>query len=299
MMKKLSFIIITLAVLSFVSIDLNAQIRTPAPSPTATFSQQVGLTDVEIVYSRPSIKGRTIFAADGLVPYGKIWRTGANQASKITFSEAVKVGGKDLKAGTYAILTIPTATSWTVNFYTHESGNWSSYVDKTPAASLQTKVQDLPFSIESFTITLNDMTSNSANLLIYWDTKIVSVSIETEVDKKVMENIASVMGGPTQNQYYQAASYYHDAGKDLKQALTWIQKANAENPKFWQVRREALILADMGNVDGAIAAAKKSKELATAAGNDDYVRMNDKSIAEWMGKKSGQGMKGSKAAKME
>ena len=285
MMKKLSFIIFTLTVLSLVSFDLNAQIRTPQASPTATFSQQVGLTDVEIVYSRPSVKERTIFAADGLVPFGKMWRTGANAATKITFGDDVKLAGKDLKKGAYAIVTIPTATEWTVNFYPYESGSWSSYTEKEPALSLTTKVESLPFSVESFTITLNNLKSNSADLLMYWEKTIVSISIEAEVDTKVMNDIKLTLGGPTQNDYYQAASYFHDNGKDLKQALEWIKMANAEDPIFWQVRREALILADMGNFPAAIQAAEQSKALATKAGNEDYVRMNDKSIAEWTQKK--------------
>lgn len=294
MMKKLSFIIIALAALSFFAVDLNAQIRTPAPSPTATLSQQVGLTDVEIVYSRPSMKGRTIFAANGLVPFGKMWRTGANRATKITFSDDVKLGGKELKGGSYAILTIPTAASWTVNLYTYESGNWGSYREKTPALSLSAKVQALPMTVESFTIGLNDLKATSANLMMSWEKTMVAVSIETNTDKKAMESIANAMAGPSQNDYYQAASYYHDNKKDLKQALTWIQKANAEDPKFWQVRREALILADMGKYTEAIAAAKKSKDLATKAENEDYIRMNEKSIAEWTGKAGGLGKKSKK-----
>lgn len=298
MMKKLSFIIFTLTVLSLVSFDLNAQIRTPAASPTATFSQEVGLTKVEIVYSRPSVKERTIFAADGLVPFGKMWRTGANQATKISFSDDVKVGGKDLKKGTYAILTIPTATEWTVNFYPHESGSWSSYVEKSPAVSLQAKAESMPFSVETFTITLNNQKSNSADLLIYWEKSIVGVSIEAEVDSKVTKNIEAVLGGPSQNDYYQAASYYHDAGKDLKQALEWVKMANAENPKFWQVRREALILADMGQYAAAIKAAEQSKSLAMKAENSDYVSMNEKSIAEWS-KKTGDNKAKSLKSKAE
>lgn len=295
MMKKLSFIIFALTVLSLVSFDLNAQIRTPAPSPTATFSQQVGLTDVEIVYSRPSAKDRTIFAADGLVPFGKLWRTGANAATKISFSDDVKVGGKAIKKGSYAILTIPTATSWTVNFYPYESGSWGSYREKDPAVSLEAKVESMPMMVESFTISLNNLKSSSADLFIYWEKTIVGISIEAEVDERVLKNIETVLAGPSQNDYYQAASYYHDNGKDLKQALEWIKMANAENPRFWQVRREALILADMGNYPAAIQAAEKSKALAKEANNEDYVRMNEKSIAAWTQKKPNDKAKNPKA----
>ncbi len=282
-MKKL---FLSLFVFTCLAGQVFGQIQTPQPSPTSQIKQTIGLTDVSIVYSRPSMKGRTIFSADGLVPHNDVWRFGANQATKISFSDDVKVGGKVVKGGDYAVLAKPSAKSWEVMFFPYEGGNWGSYVEKTPAATAKADVQALPFSVESFTLMLGDLTSTSANLYAMWDQTSVSIPIEAEVDKKVMASIDKIMAGPSANDYYAAASYYHDAGKDLNKALEMIQKATkVEKPAFWQVRREALILADLGKKDAAIEAATKSKELAEKAGNKDYVRMNEKSIKEWAAKK--------------
>lgn len=282
-MKKL---FLSLFVFTCLAGQVFGQIRTPQPSPTSEIKQTVGLTEVSLVYSRPSVKGRTIFTADGLVPHGEIWRLGANQATKISFSDDVKVGGKVVKGGDYALLSKPNEKSWEIMFFPYETGNWGSYVEKTPAATVKVDAQTLPFSVESFTMMLGDLTSNTANLYVMWDKTTIAIPIEAEVDKKVMAGIDKVMAGPSANDYYAAASYYHDAGKDLNKALEMIQKATkVEKPAFWQVRREALILADLGKKDAAIEAATKSKDLAEKAGNKDYVRMNEKSIKEWKSKK--------------
>ena len=288
-MKKLFLSSCIIAFFAFFIADAQAQIRTPAPSPSAKFVQSVGLTDVTIEYSRPGVKGREIYAADGLVPFGKVWRTGANSVTKITFGDDVKVGGKELKKGEYAILTTPDAGSWAVQFYAYESSNWSSYVEKEPAAVATAELTNLPISVETFLISIGNIKDDSGDLQFVWDKTIATVPLKFEVDARVVENIERTLSGPTPNDYYAAANYYHSTGKDLNKALKWIQKATkVENPRFWQVRREALILADLGRKAEAIAAAKKSLELAKAAGNDDYVRMNEKSIAEWGGKmKSG------------
>jgi hypothetical protein len=260
----------------------NAQIRTPAPSPSAKLTQAIGLTDITIEYSRPSVKGRTVFGSNGLVPYGKVWRTGANQATKITFGDDITVGGKSLKKGTYAVLTVPNANSWDVQFHNYKSGSWSSYRDKTPAATVSAKVTNLPISVESFMITVSDLTDDSGNLDFIWDKVIASVPLTLEVESKVMAAIDKTLSGPSAGDYYAAGSYLLSIGKDLDKALMYVQKATkGDNPRFWQVRREALILAKLGKKKEAIAVAKKSKELAQKAGNEDYVRMNDKSIAEW------------------
>ncbi len=261
---------------------MHAQISTPAASPSSTLKQTVGLTEVTVEYSRPSKKGRTIFAADGLVPYGKIWRTGANSVTKITFSKDVKVEGADLKSGSYAILTKPGATSWAVHFYAYESSNWGSYVEKEPAAAVMVTPVIWDGSLESFTINIDGLKNDGATLQFGWDNVVVPVNLAVHTDKEVMASIENAMAGPSKNDYYAAATYYHDEGKDLKMALKWIEKATAgDSPMFWQVRRKALILADLGMKAKAIAAAKQSLELAKAAGNEDYVRMNENSIKEW------------------
>jgi hypothetical protein len=281
-MKKITIVSLIMLLGFAYSTDLAAQIQTPAPSPACKMTQTVGLTEVTLEYSRPGKKGRTIFAADGLVPFGKMWRTGANAVTKVTFSDDVTVEGAALKAGTYGIITIPTAESWTVNFYTHESNSWNSYTEKTPAASVNVKTGELPFSVESFTMSVGNITTTTADIHLLWDNVMVNVGIEVEVDSKVMAAIEKTLGGPTVGDYYAAGSYYHDSGKDLNKALEYVQKATmVDEPRFWQVRRESLILADLGRKEEAVKAAKKSLKLAEKAGNADYIKMNKDSIAEW------------------
>ncbi|GAB4408640.1 MAG: DUF2911 domain-containing protein [Microscillaceae bacterium] len=262
-----------------------AQIVIPAPSPGVKTVQNFGLGQVTLEYSRPAAKGRVIFAADGLVPFGQVWRTGANSATKITFSEDVKIGGKDLKAGAYAVLSIPNANAWAVHFYPYETGSWNSYTEKTPALIAEAKVKYTNFALENFSIDLQNIGLNTAELVFAWEKTMAVLPLEVDVDKKILSNIDRVMAGPSNNDYYAAASYYHDTGKDLNKALEFINKATAgENPAFWQLRRKSLILADLGKKAEAIAVAKQSLEAAQKAGNQDYVRMNEKSIAEWSAK---------------
>ncbi|WP_367390954.1 DUF2911 domain-containing protein [Lewinella sp. LCG006] len=280
-MKKLllSVFALVLTVSSF------AQISTPAASPGAKITQDVGLTEIMVDYSRPAMKGRTIFAADGLVPFGKIWRTGANGATKITLGQDAKVGGVDLKAGAYAVLTIPTDKEWTFMMYPYEGSSWNSYTEKEPAAKFMAAPTKTAMPVESFTIGVNNVTSKSATIDFMWENTMVSVPVAVEVHELVMADIKRTMAGPSTNDYYAAASYLHDSGTDNAMALEYIQKATAgDKPGFWMVRREALILADLGRKQEAIAAAKRSMTLAKEAGNDDYVRMNEKSIAEWTNK---------------
>jgi len=277
-MKKglLTFFAIAIACFS-----LTAQINTPAASPSSKLEQLVGLTKVTVEYSRPSAKGRTIFAADGLVPYEEVWRTGANSATKVTFSDDIKVGGKELAAGSYALLTVPSAGPWKVHFHKYDKGSWSSYKDKTPAAAFEVQSGKVGANVETFLINIGNFNGNSADLEIIWENTVVAIPMEVEVDSKVEADIKSVMGGPGRGDFYSAARYYYDNGKDMSQALGWIQKANEIDAKFWQLRLESQILASMGKHIDAIAAAERSKEMAMKADNKDYVRRNDKSIAEW------------------
>lgn len=284
---------VALATLLFGAVSLQAQINTPAPSPSATLTQTVGLTEVTIDYSRPGVKDRVIFAEDGLVPFGKMWRTGANARTKISFSDDVKFGGKDVAAGTYALFTIPTANKWTVILYTDYNGGGtpSEYDESKEAARFMVDSKKLGMHVESFTISVNDLRNSSASVWLMWEKTMISIPVEVDVDTKVMADIERAMAGTSARDYYLAASYYHDAGKDLEQALAWVKKANEKDPRFWQVRREALILADLGRYKDAIVAAEKSKSMAKEAGNMDYVSMNEKSIAEWSKMKDTKGGK--------
>lgn len=279
-MKKLFATISAITALVLFMLPAVAQIRTPAPSTTAELKQTVGLTDINIVYSRPSMKGRTIFAKDGLVPFGAMWRTGANSATKITFGDDVKIGGKDLKKGSYALYTKPDASEWTVMLFNYDTPNAAGYGDKTPVVTFMAKPKMLGDMVESFTIDVNNITNTTADINLMWEKTKVSLPLEVEVDKRVMADIDRVLAGPSQNDYSAAASFYYDK-KDYPKALEYIKKANASDPKFWMLRTESLILADMGKKAEAIKAAEMSKKLAMEAKNDDYVRMNEKSIAEW------------------
>jgi len=278
-MKNLFAVLLLVA---FTAFTAEAQIKTPAASPSATVTQSVGLTDVTIEYSRPGAKGRTIFGADALVPDGKMWRTGANAVTRIAFSDDVIIEGQELKAGKYGILTVPGASSWDVNFYQHESNNWSSYKDKTPALSVTVTPKNIPNFIETFTISVDDLAPHGANINFGWANKMVSVKLGTNADKTVMASIDKVMAGPSRGDYYNAANYYYTSGKDMKQALEWVNKAIDPNDmKFWQVKRKSEILGALGMKKEAIETAKMSLELAKKAGNDDYVKMNNDNIKKW------------------
>lgn len=265
------------------SFAMQAQIEAPQPSPFTKVEQKVGLTDFTLEYSRPGVRGRTIFG--DLVPYGKVWRTGANANTKISFSDDVKVGGKELAAGTYALYTIPDENQWEVIFY-KDANNWGNpqdWKEDRVAAKAMAEVDELPFSMETFTIMIDDLTNDSAMLNIVWDQTVASLKIEVPTEKRAMASIERVMKGPGAGDYFAAASYYHDEGKDLDKAYEWIQKAvEMGNPDaYWVLRRKSLIEADLGKKKEAIATAKLSLEKAEKAGNADYVKMNKESIAEW------------------
>lgn len=260
-----------------------AQIETPAASPFQKTMQKVGLTDVTIEYSRPSMKGRKIFG--GLENYGEIWRTGANENTKITFSTDVVIGGNTLKAGTYAIYTIPGENSWEIMFYT-DASNWGepqNWDDAKVAAKVASDVYPMEMPVETFTITFDDLTNNSFNLGILWENTYVFAKVEVPTKDLVMKNIETVMSGPSSGDYYNAAVFYLQEGVNMNKAQEWIDKAIAmsDNPAFWMYRQKSLIHAKMGNKKGAIAAAKTSLDLAKKAGNADYISLNQKSLKEW------------------
>lgn len=280
-MRK-QFLSLAVAVLALLfTTSLSAQIQTPSASPSAKTETTVGMTDVHVEYSRPGVKGRKIFASDGLVPFGNVWRTGANQATKITFGGDVMVAGKEVKAGSYAILTKPMADMWEVMMFPYESGSWNAYTKMTPAVTVTAKAQTFPGKVENFTIMFDEYTMNSANLYMMWDKTMVALPIKTNVKEAVMANIDRVMAGPGVNDYYQAASFMGDNGGDKKKALEYINKAvemSGDSPRYWMVRRQGLLLADLGMKKEAKAAFNRSMGLAKEAGNEDYVRLNQKSL---------------------
>ena len=278
-MKKIVF------VLSFLvaSVSLTAQVQAPQPSPFSKVEQKVGLTDVHIEYSRPGVKGRTIFG--DLVPFGKTWRTGANATTKITFSDDVKFGGKEVKKGTYALYTVPNKNSWEVLLYADSKNmatpaNWD---DSKVVAKATAKVNPIPFNVETFTMDINNITNNGATLDLIWEKSYVAVPFEVPTKEKTMASIKKVMAGAGANDYFSAASFYHGEGMDLSQAKEWIDKAIELRGEeaFWMLREKSLIHASMGDKKGAIAAAKRSLASATAAKNAAYIKMNEESLKEW------------------
>lgn len=279
-MKKLLLAIFCLGTIGV----SNAQIQTPQPSPAAKVEQKVGLTDVTLEYSRPGVKGRTIFG--DLVPFGKLWRTGANANTKITFSDDVMISGKELKAGSYAIYTKPTASAWEVYFY-NDTKNWGTpqkWDDAKVAAKVTAKTTNLSSSVESFTISVDNLKNDSAVITMTWDKTSVSVPFTVPTDKKTVASIEKVMAGASAGDYFSAARYYLDGGKDINTAKIWIDKAidmTKDKPKFWYLRQQSLIYAKAGSKKEAIAIAKQSMMLAEKAGNADYVKMNKNSIKEW------------------
>lgn len=278
-MKKL-ILLICVGLFSFAA---NAQVKTPAPSPFQKIEQKVGLTDVTLEYSRPSMKDRKIFGE--LVPYNKLWRTGANANTKISFSDDVSIGGSDVKAGSYAIYTKPGEANWEVIFY-KDSDNWGTpqeWDDSKVAAKVKAPIYPMPMSVETFTMSFDDLKNDSAVLSMIWENAYVGVPIKVDTDSKVVASIENVMNGPSANDYYSAAVYYMEAGKDINKSKMWIDKAieMRDKPAFWYHRQQSLIYAKSGDKKGAIKAAQKSLDLAKEAGNDDYVALNTKSLKEW------------------
>jgi hypothetical protein len=260
-----------------------AQIKTPAPSPLAKISQEVGLARVDIEYSRPSVRGRKIFG--DLVPFGEMWRTGANASTKLTFSDNVKVGGVDVSKGTYALYTIPGDKEWTILIYRNTTFGGTpgkEFNEADVAARFKALPMMLRDPVETFTIGLNNLKNNGADLELMWETTKVVIPIALETDAKVMADIKTAMEGPGANTYYAAARYYYEEKKDLNMALAWVQMAmDKGGEKFWMMRLKAQILAELGRYKEAITTAERSSALAKADENLDYPRMNDKSIAEW------------------
>ncbi|GAA4281698.1 DUF2911 domain-containing protein [Gaetbulibacter aestuarii] len=265
-----------------VSLTVDAQIEIPQPSPTTTIKQEVGLTDVTLEYSRPSMRGRTIFG--DLVPYNVLWRTGANSNTKITFSQPVTVGGTELKAGSYAIYTKPGESSWDVYFYT-DTNNWGTpqeWDDSKVAAMINVPSLEDAMTTETFTLSFDDLSNNGATLGIKWANTYVGVPFEVPTDKMVTSAIDKVMNGPGAGDYYAAAVYYYSSDKDINKSKAWMEKAmSMMKPQFWHYRQMSLIYAKAGDKNAAIDAAKKSLAGAEAAGNADYVKMNKDSLKEW------------------
>jgi len=265
---------------------IEAQVKTPQPSPKTTVQQVVGLTDVTLDYSRPSAKGRTIFG--DLVPFGKLWRTGANLNSMITFSDDVTIDGKALPKGKYALFTVPKADTWEIIFY-KTTDNWGTpeeFKESDVALRANAKPILTDRRVETFTLSIGNITNDAADLEIAWEKTFVALKFEVPSKKAAMASIAKVLAGPTAGDYFSAAQYYYQANIDHNKALEFINKAigmvkPGEDAPFWHLRLKSLIQAKLGDKKGAIETAKLSLAGAQKEKNDDYVKMNNDSIKEW------------------
>lgn len=257
----------------------NAQLKTPPPSTAQSVKQEFGLSSIELSYARPNMKERKIYG--GLVPYDKVWRTGANAATTLTFGDEVMIGGKKIPAGKYGLLTIPGKASWTI-IITKQTNVTSpaAYKQEEDVVRVNAKVNTTASRAETFTIQFANVQAESCELQIIWDNVMVALPIRTDVDAKVMAAIDEAMKGD-KPPYFQAAAYYLENNKDITKANEWFAKAAEANPKaFWIKYQQAKGLAKAGKKAEARAAAQASKELAIAAKSDDYVKLNDALLAE-------------------
>jgi hypothetical protein len=260
------------------SSSIAQNLRMPQPSTPQVIKQDFGLSNIELSYSRPNVKGRKIFG--DLVPFGKVWRTGANQATTITFGDPVTIGGTTIPAGKYGLLSIPAADEWTF-IITHQLDvtNPAAYKPDQDIVRVKATPQTLPFSVETFTMIFSDVTSSTINLELIWDNSFVQFPITTDIDTRIMSQINDAMNKDN-HPYYTAAFYYLENGKDLNKALEWFDKAIAQDPTaYYAVYQKARCLAKLGKKQEAVATAKKSIELAKTANNNDYVVLNEKLIA--------------------
>lgn len=281
-MKKIIYLL-AMIIATYV---VEAQVKTPQPSPKSVLTQVVGLTDVTVDYSRPSTKGRTIFG--DLVPFGKLWRTGANNNTIITFSDDVVINGATLKKGKYALFTTPKADMWEVTFYS-TIDNWGTpenWNEKNVAVQLNVDPIQLGNNVETLTIGINNITNDSATLDISWEKTMASVKFSVPSHTMAMASIEKTLAGPTAGDYFSSGQYLLQSNGDLNKSLEYINKAIAMNKPgtdvpFWYLRQKSLVQAKMGDKAGAIATAKLSLANAEKAKNDDYVKMNNDSIREW------------------
>ena len=281
-MKKFIFVFAML----IANYAIEAQVKTPQPSPKSLIQLTVGLTEVEIEYSRPSAKGRIVFG--DLVPFGKLWRTGANANTTVSFSDDVVIKGTTLKKGKYALFTTPKADMWEVIFYS-ATDNWGTPENwDANKVVVLTNVDPISLgnSVETLTIAVNNLTNDSATLDIAWEKTMVSVKFEVPTQKSAMASIEKALAGPTAGDYFSSAQYYFQSNGDLNKALEYVNKAISmvklgSDVPFWHLRQKSLIQAKLGDKPGAIATAKLSLANAEKAKNDDYVKMNNDSIKEW------------------
>jgi hypothetical protein len=276
MFKKLLFTVTA----AFILGAADAQtIKTPQPSPAQTIKQDFGVGTIELSYSRPGVKGRKIYS--DLAPAGQVWRTGANSATTLTFSDEVMIGGTKIAPGKYGLVSIPNTDSWTMIITKQlDVTSPAAYKQENDVVRVNVKPMKLADPMETLTMQFANVKSNSTDLHIMWGNVGVALPITTDIDSKIMAQINNAMNKDNRP-YFASAMYYLENGKDVNQALTWFDKALEQNPNaFWIHHQRANALAKLGKKDDARKAANRSIELAREAKNDDYVRLNEKLLAE-------------------
>lgn len=260
------------------SVSSFAQVRMPAPSPAQKLTQEFGLGTIEVNYSRPALKGRSLFKDNSdLAPLGKMWRTGANAATRISFTDRVMMGGKLLDTGAYVLYTIPGKDYWEIiiNKGLKNSG-LDGYKESEDVNRFKVKAEKNGISVETFTIQFDNVLAESCNLQILWGTTLVNIPISVNVKDRIRAQVEKALAAETPNQgaYQAAANFYYEWDKDLNKALVNATKATQANPKaFWLFLLQARIQQGLGDKTAAKASAEKCIELAQEAKNDDYVRM--------------------------
>lgn len=276
-MKKLFTIILVAA--CFLA---EAQVQVPAASPAGSVSSTVGLTNIKVDYSRPRVKGRKVFGEkDVMHAYGTIWRTGANNGTKITFSDDVTVEGIKVPKGEYLVFSWPGAAEWTVSLYKDVSlgGNTDGYDAKNEAAKFKVKTEKPVAKVETFTVSIDDIAEDnkSAKVTFAFENVVFRFGVVVDFDAKVLKSIEdNTKVNP--NSYVSAARYYYDTNKDLKKALEYIDLGIAGNPNaFWNVHLKAQIQQKLGDKKGALATAQQSLDLAKKSPDGDfgYIKLNE------------------------
>jgi hypothetical protein len=253
----------------------STQLQFPPPSPTSTLKQRVGFTDIEITYSRPSAKGRPVVG--GLLPYGEVWRTGANGRTTISFSTPVKLNDKEIPAGKYALFTIPGEDHWTILLNKNTSGNALDYDASNEVARIESPAVTIGENIETFSIMINAIRDDSARIDLLWEHTAVPIRLNLDVVATLQPKIEAALSGenPNRQYYYPAALFYYDHDLDMQKAKTWVEAAIKANETYYNVNLKAKILAKLGDKEGAITAAKRSSELASKTpGANGYIQLN-------------------------
>ena len=249
---------------------ISAQIKSPQPSPTATITQKVGVSNISVEYSRPGAKEREIFG--GLVSYGKMWRTGANKATKITFNENCVFGGAKVKKGSYSLFTIPGEKEWTVVLNKNtELWGVGEYDEKNQVCSIVSKAIETKDFTESFTIDFGTFQSFSAIMSLKWANTKIDIKIESLAAKKLEKQYLELLTkGPSASDYYNGAKFFADNTSEYEMALEWINTAIDKRPDaFWMQFHKARILKKMGNKKESISVAEEVIALAKEK-KDDY-----------------------------